>query len=87
MKSKGKTVKVEKTRKPTRLEQIAEATHRHYSHQNSVVVHNQQELLLFEQAQVEASLAALVAALQSKKDRRDVIGATLAGLAEVLACR
>ena len=86
MKSTGK-VKIEKQRKPTRFEQIAEAARRHYVHQNSVVVHNQQELLLFEQAQIEASLSALLAALQSKKDRRDVIGATLAGLAEVLSAR
>ncbi|MFI5222721.1 MAG: hypothetical protein ACHQX3_00510 [Nitrospirales bacterium] len=77
----------EKTRKPSRFEQIAEVAQRHYSHQNSAVIHAKQELLLFEQAQVEVAIAHLTATLEAKKDRRDVIGATLAGLTVVLACR
>lgn len=77
----------EKKSKISRFEQISEATKSHYAHQNSAVVRAKQELLLFEQAQVEASIAALTAALETKKDRRNVIGSSLAGLAQVLSCR
>ena len=80
-------MKKEQSRKPSRLEQVADTTKRHFSHQNSAVIHAKQELLMFENAQIETSIAHLQAALEAKKDRRNVIGATLAGLAEVLSCR
>ena len=80
-------MKAEKKIKPSKLEQVADASKRHYSHQNSAVVHAKQELLMFEQQQIETSITHLTAALELKKARRDIIGAQLTGLAEVLICR
>jgi len=70
-----------------RLEAIAEATRARYTHQNSVTVLARQDLLMFEQGQLDVAIVNLTAALESKKTQRNDIGAKLAGLAEVLSCR
>ena len=80
-------MKADKVKKMTQLEQVTEAARRQYAHQNSAVVIQKQELLMFEQAQTDRAIINLTAALEAKKNRRNIIGATIAGLAEVLACR
>jgi hypothetical protein len=79
--------KEKKNEKLTRLELVTDATKRQFSHQNSVVLHNKQELLMLEQAQIDSSIKHLETALEIHKERREVVGATLTGLAEVLSCR
>jgi len=74
-------------REPSRLEVVADITRRRYAHQNSAVVHQKQELLLFEQGQAQTAIINLQAAIEAKKERLDTIGASLTGLAEVLSCR
>jgi hypothetical protein len=76
-----------KPKKLGRLELISEAVRKQHSHLNSKIITDKQDLLIFEQSQVDTSILNLTAALAAKKERRTQITAILTGLGEVLACR
>jgi hypothetical protein len=79
--------KKERVKRPTRFDALAASVAQDYAHQHTTTINSRRRVLEFEGTEVDGAIVALSAALADKKNRRQVIDATLRGLALVVGKR
>ena len=74
-------------KKKSSLDVLAESVAQNYAHQHSVTINSRRRVLEFEMNETERAIVALSSALSNQRRRRNVVSASLKGLASVIEKR
>lgn len=73
--------------KRSKLDSLTESAAQDYAHQNTATINSRRRVLECEADEVERAITALTAAISHQRRRKNVIAATIKGLASVVAKR